>query len=142
MFATPGAGGSLGLTLIDWAYPGRAAVGTDAGDLFGESFCLAELGETAPEMLDRAIFEGYMAGLWEAGWRGDTKTVRFAFTAFIALKHLFLVLASLRDAPDESRHGAWERLFGRPFEDYVARQAVHLYYLLERAEEAKSLADW
>jgi hypothetical protein len=140
MFAQGDADGSAGLTLIDWAYPGLAAVGTDAGDLFGESFCLAELGDTPPAILDQAIFESYVAGLCEAGWRGDAKMVRFAFTAFIALKHLFLVFVSLRDAPDESRQGVWERLFGRAFEDYVQRQAVHLYYLLERAEEARRLA--
>lgn len=139
MFATLDDGGSPGLTLIDWAYPGFAAAGTDAGDLFGESFCLLELGDTDPGMLDQAIFESYAAGLEEAGWKGDVSAVRFAFTAFCALKHLFLIFVSLRDVPDEVRHGVWERLFGRTFRDYVERQAVHLYYLLERAEEALSL---
>lgn len=139
MFLTRGEGGSPGLTLIDWAYPGSATVGTDAGDLFGESFCMAELGDTDPGMLDRAVFESYAAGLREAGWRGEMGTVRFAFTAFCALKHLFLIFMSLRDAPDEGRRGAWERLFGRRFDDYVERQSVHLYYLLDRADEAHHL---
>lgn len=140
MFATRGADGSPGLTLIDWAYPGRAAVGTDIGDLFGESFCLAELGDTDPARLDEAIFESYVAGLREAGWVVGVDGVRFAFAAFCALKHLFLIFVSLRDVGDEHRRGVWERLFGRMFGDYVERQAVHLDYLLGLAKEAWGLA--
>ena len=139
MFATEGADGSPGLTLIDWAYPGRAAVGTDAGDLFGESFCLSELGDTGPASLDEAIFESYVAGLREAGWGGDVRLVRFAFTAFCALKHLFLIFVSLGDVANKDRRVTWERLFGRAFGDYVGRQAVHLYYLVDLGEEARRL---
>lgn len=138
MFAQETAG-SAGLTMIDWAYPGRAAVSTDAGDLFGESFCLSELGDTEPHLLDQAVFEGYVAGLRESGWRGNEQVVRFAFTAFCALKHLFLCFVSLKDIPDEGRHDVWERLFGRPFAEYVERQAIFLYYVLDLANEVRSL---
>lgn len=139
MFAPGGSEASQGLTLIDWAYPGLGALGIDAGDLFGESFCLSELGDTEPGIFERAIFDSYVLGLHEAGWKGDVRTVRFAFAAFCSLKHLFLVFVSLRDVSDVGRQMVWERLFGRPFNDYVYRQAKLLHYLLELADEALEL---
>jgi thiamine kinase-like enzyme len=137
MFAPVGGEGPQGLTLIDWAYPGLGAVGTDVGDLFGESFCLSELGDVGPEVFDRAIFESYVLGLQEAGWKGDVRSVRFAFTTFCSLKHLFLIFVSLRDVWNENGQVVWERLFGRPFDEYVHRQANLLYYLFDLANEAQ-----
>ncbi|HEX8600743.1 MAG TPA: phosphotransferase [Chloroflexia bacterium] len=139
MFARENSSGGPGLTLIDWAYPGYGAVGTDLGDLFGESFCLAELGDTEAGILDEALFGGYLAGLREAGWRGDAEEVRFGFAAFCALKHLFMIFISVRDVPVDSRHVVWERLFGRPFDEVLYRQSKLLYYLLELSEEAQLL---
>ena len=139
MFSRVNSGGGPGLTLIDWAYPGYGAVGTDLGDLFGESFCLSDLGDTEAGVLDEALFSGYLAGLREAGWKGDTERVRFGFAAFCALKHLFMIFISVRDVPVESRHPVWERLFGRPFEEVMHRQSKLLYYLLNMAEEAQRL---
>ena len=139
MFAPVSGGGLHGLTLIDWAYPGLGAVGTDPGDLFGESFCLSELRDIGPEVFDRSIFDSYVLGLQGAGWKGDVRTVRLAFSAFCALKHLFLLFVSLRDVWNERGQVVWERLFGRPFDEYVYRQARLLYYLLDMAEEAHGL---
>jgi hypothetical protein len=130
--------GSHGLILIDWAFPGRAALGTDAGDLFGGSFSLPELGNTEPHLLDQAIFDGYLEGLCDAGWHGNVREVRFAFAAFCALKY-GCFLFWLRQAPNESLHGMWERVFKRPFAEYLHLQARLLYYLLELGDEAHSL---
>ncbi|MDQ5825748.1 MAG: hypothetical protein M3441_16260 [Chloroflexota bacterium] len=139
MFAGADAKGSARLTLIDWAYPGFGAISTDAGDLFGESFCLSELGDTEASILDEAIFGGYLEGLREAGWRGDADEVRFAFAAFCALKHLFMIFISVRDVQDGSQQAVWERLFGRSFDEFIHRQSKLLYYLLDLSDEAYRL---
>jgi hypothetical protein len=128
-----------GLTLIDWAFPGRAAVGTDAGDLFGESFSLAELKDIEPRDFDRAVFENYIEGLCAAGWRGDVRIVRYAFTAFCALKQ-GCGLFWLGDLANEERHAVWRSIFKLSFEDFVFRQATLIHYLLELADEARLLA--
>jgi hypothetical protein len=134
------AGKPNGLILIDWAYPGRGAAGTDAGDLFAGSFSLAENGDIEPRQLDQAIFGGYLAGLHAAGWRakGHERAVRFAFAASCALKYgCFLVW--LCDVPDEQRRAIWEHQSNRSFFDYAHRQASLLYYLLDLADEARGL---
>jgi hypothetical protein len=135
MFAPPCAEGERKLILIDWAFPGRAALGTDPSDLLGGSFSLPELGDTEPRLLDQAIFESYVDGLRDAGWHGNVRKVRFTFAAFCALKY-GCFLAWLRQVPDEAHHCVWERIFKRPFPEYLHRQAVLLYYLLDLADEA------
>ncbi|MDQ3706572.1 MAG: phosphotransferase [Chloroflexota bacterium] len=139
MFVRVDVDGTAGLTLIDWAYPGFGAIGTDAGDLFGESFCLAELGDTEASVLDEAIFGGYLEGLREAGGAGDADEVRFAFAAFCALKHVFMIFISVRGVQGSSRQAAWERLFGRSFDEFIHRQSRLLYYLLDLSDEAYRL---
>jgi len=129
------------VNLFDWAFPGKGAVGTDAGDLFGESFGLVELDGIEPRDVDRAIFESYVDGLRAAGWAGDPRVVRFAFTTFCSLKHTFSVgLFWLRDVGEEGHHAAWEHIFKRPFRDFAGRQARLVCYLLDMAEEARLLA--
>jgi hypothetical protein len=130
--------GTPDLVLIDWAFPGRGPLGADAGDLFGESFGLADVPTNDPSEFDRAIFEGYLQGLRHAGWSGDPRIIRFAFAAFCSLKHLLFVII-LKDAADESKHARWEHLFGRPMEDLVCRQISLLCYLLNLADEARDL---
>jgi hypothetical protein len=139
IFAPP-ASDSDDLVLIDWAFPGQAALGTDPGDLFAASFHLSELQDTEPRLLDQAIFEGYLAGLQEAGWRGDATAVRFAFAAFCALKNGCFLLW-LGDVADRQQQIRWERLSGLSFHDYAHQQARLLYYLLDLADEARTLLD-
>jgi hypothetical protein len=127
-----------GLTLIDWAFPGRAAIGTDAGDLFIESFSLAELNDMEPQVLDRAVFESYLDGLCDAGWTGDARVVRCAYAAFCALKQ-GCALFWLGDLLNEERQTVWQSIFKRPFADFLFRQARLIYYLLELADEAQAL---
>src|SRR4051812_46457902 len=38
------------------------------------------------DLLDHAVFDGYLAGLAAAGWRGDPAPVRLGFAAAIALR--------------------------------------------------------
>lgn len=128
------------LIAIDWAFPGRAAVGTDAGDLFAPSFGLFKVEPTQPTMLDEAIFESYLDGLREAGWGGERHLVRFAYAAFASLKY-GCVIPWLADALDESRHAIWPSLSKRPMDEFLYNQRVLLDYLLKLADEARRLVD-
>jgi hypothetical protein len=64
------------IVLIDWAFAGLGAVGEDAGNLVPDSVFdhfvpAAELAD-----LEQAVYQGYLAGLQEAGWRDDPRLVR------------------------------------------------------------------
>lgn len=135
MFAQPGGR----LVLIDWAFPGKGPIGSDAGDLFGESFAVGEIAGVEPHEFEQAIFEGYIEGLRNAGWHVDVREVRFAFAAYCAVKHGFSMLFWLRDVDDQSRWPVWERVFERSFSEFAHLNGRLVYHLLDLADEARSL---
>ena len=138
MFAPSDAHGQRQLVPIDWAYVGRGEIGLDAADLFGASYSTFGVEPTDLQAFDATIFDSYMAGLREAGWRGDPQVVRFGFAASTALKYGGLLLW-LNDLADERRWAAWEARSGQPIDTFVQHQAGLVTYLLELAGEAHEL---
>jgi hypothetical protein len=136
MFA--GTSDADGLVMIDWAYVGRGELGLDAGDLFAASYSLFGVEPCEPRELDRVIFESYLDGLRDAGWPGDWRAVRFGYAASAALKYGCLVFW-LRDAGDPRGHAVWERLAGCSMAEYVENEGRLVAYLLDLADEARSL---
>lgn len=140
LFAPGGEDGRERIVLLDWAYIGRGAIGTDAGDLAGASYGMLGVEECEPRVFSDEVFENYLHGLREAGWQGDQRTVRFAFATMAALKYGCL-LPWLRDISVESRYGWWERRVGQSMSEFVHNAARWVYYLLDLADEARELAD-
>jgi hypothetical protein len=138
MFAAADVHGQPRLVLIDWAYVGRGEIGLDAADLFGASYSTFGVEPIDLRAFDAAIFGSYVAGLHEAGWRGDPQIVRFGFAASAALKYGGLLLW-LGDLVDEQRSAAWEEFSGQPLATFVHHQARLVAYLLDLADEAHDL---
>jgi hypothetical protein len=61
---------------IDWALAGVEPAGADLCGLVWTNIISGEVRAGAYEEFDRAVFEGYGAGLTDAGWRGDVRAVR------------------------------------------------------------------
>lgn len=69
-------------TVLDWATVGFGPLGADLADLWlGE--VATERGE--PGAVAERLYASYIAGLREAGWRGDPAAPRVGFTATAAL---------------------------------------------------------
>lgn len=72
---------------IDWSRLGPAPVGKEIGWLFrGLRFVVIDI-DRIPE-LSALIFDGYLAGLRDAGWEGDRRLARFGYTATAALSSI------------------------------------------------------
>lgn len=122
--------------LVDWAFCGDGAIGEDIGnhvpdatlDLLWPVDRIAEL--------DAACFDGYLAGLREAGWNGTAETVRLGMAAS-CVKYVWL-LPMLLGRATESSH----RAYGRDVDsqDFFRVRGLGLGYLLDRYEEAVDLA--
>jgi hypothetical protein len=138
MFASPAADEPALLTLIDWAGLGRGEIGLDIADLFGASYSTASVEAADLRTFDTVIFENYLAGLRQAGWRGDPQVVRFGFAASVSLKY-GSVLLWLGDLADENRRAIWEELSGLPIDLFIQHQAPLVAYLLDLADEAHAL---
>lgn len=138
IFAPVDANGDHRLVLIDWAFVGSGAAGIDAGDLFGGSFSMFGVEPVAPSVLDKVIFDSYLDGLNKAGWRGDKNAVRLVFTTLAALKYAAIPFW-LSHVQDEATHSIWEQHSGRPMDEFIHRQAILTYHLLDLADEAGHL---
>jgi Phosphotransferase enzyme family len=76
--------------VVDWAYCGLAPLGLDAGVLVADAIADSVL---APELADEAaaaVWQGYAAGLADAGWSGDLDAIRWAYLRGTALRMSWL----------------------------------------------------
>jgi hypothetical protein len=85
--------------------------------------------------LDRIVFDGYLDGLHDAGWRGDPLEVRLGEWARPQLVSPGLIAILL----DESRHAWLERLFGLTIEEFADHWASKERCLSDWETEAREL---
>lgn len=87
---------------------------------------------------DRAVFASYLRGLRDAGWRGDRGLARLGFAAALALRWFVLhgTLRALVGGP-EARRGTT----GESVDDALRQLVLFTDYLLDRADEARALAE-
>lgn len=123
---------------IDWAFAGLAAVGEELAPLVWVApleFLIAP-GDVA--RLEEGALAGYLAGLRDAGWRGDPQLVRQGYLIHAVLQY-GPVPEALALALDEGEHAALERRHGRPIGELVERAAAVTSLLLDRAAELRAL---
>lgn len=123
---------------LDWSFAGDGAVGEDIGNLVPDSvFDLFVPAARLPE-LEQAAVTGYLAGLADAGWDGDTDAVRLAIWAS-AIKYDWLTPWMLeRAAQQQVDYGG-----DRPVDAarrYRERGAT-LAFLAVWAQRARALAE-
>ncbi len=70
---------------IDWAQCRIAPLGADGAYLAGTAALFFDWRQEALQQLDECVFGAYLAGLRDAGWRGDPRVIRLAYTAFFAM---------------------------------------------------------
>ena len=135
LFARRGTDGSEETVAIDWEHAGHMAVGEEIGQTVSVASAFFDVAPADLPALDEALFAGYLAGLRDAGWRGDERPVRFAYAAHAALRNAFnAVGATLPDGAGRAR--AQER-YGRPWEELAEARAAARPFLLDRAQEAR-----
>lgn len=127
--------------LLDWALASIGAIGEElvclvAVSLFYEGFTAAHADE-----LDKTVFAGYIAGLRQAGWRGEPELARIGFTCAMVLRGLAGVKQDLEMLRDAGGHRQMLRTHGMTSLDEVARlfADVRRFRLLKMAREARAL---
>jgi hypothetical protein len=120
MFARRGADGQDQTVLIDWAFAGTGAIGEELAPLVLANVDFFEVEISRARELDQIVFDSYLAGLHDAGWRGDPRQVRFGYVTAAVLRYRItlagLLLVMVRD--EQSR--AWiEQVMGHPIAECV-----------------------
>jgi hypothetical protein len=126
---------------IDWAYTGIGAVGEEIGTLVSVGIQFMEVDVAQAVDLDEVVFEGYLAGLHDAGWRGDPRLVRLGFAATSAL---FMGIGGAGGClqfilADDGK--MIENVVGYPIDQILDQWAIMQNYLLDLGDEALMLID-
>jgi len=134
-----GVDGSEEMVGIDWEYAGYYAAGEEVGQTLSVASAFFDVEPADLPALDQMLFAGYLAGLHEAGWRGDARRVRFAYLAHAALRNAFNAVGA--SVPDDVRRAAARQTYGRTWEELAERRAALRPFLLDRANEARNLME-
>jgi hypothetical protein len=127
--------------VIDWAFAGRGAIGAELVPLVLASVAFNEIDLAQAQALEDVVFEGYLEGLCDAGWRGDPRQVRLGHTA-ASLRFRFAELNRAMDVIlDESQHPVLEQVFGRSMEELEDHWAQVGSLCDSLTDEARELMD-
>ena len=126
---------------VDWAGVGTGWIGMEIRPLIGSTLFLREVQLSQAKELDEIVFEGYLEGLRDAGWRGDPREARLGLTAGSPLAVLMILPGVLSTLMDESRYDGVEQMVGSPVIEWVDHLAGMARLSLERAREARELMD-
>lgn len=139
LLARRGPDGQEQTVLLDWSQSGPGARGEDIANLPLDSVWM---GHVAPEQLpalERLVYQGYLAGLREAGWAGEERQIRLAFALTAALRFGLMANALLRQVHDPRQHEPLARRYGRPFAQTAAWRAAAVARALDIAAELETL---
>ena len=142
LFARRGAAGGDETVAIDWAHAGVAPLGAELPPLVTSSVLWSqgvgpgELGELA----DRCL-EGYLAGLGDAGWRGDPRLAEFGFAATAALRHGPLLGAVEVVGMSQEQRAPVQRTMGGSVEEFADRWAAVQRFAYDRLDAARGILE-
>ena len=122
---------------IDWEYAGYYTLGEEVGQTLSVASAFFDVDPADLPALDEALFAGYLAGLADVGWRGNSRSVRFAYAVHAALRNVFNAVGTT--IPDDARRAATFQNQGHTWEELAERRAAIRPFLLDRAEEAREL---
>jgi hypothetical protein len=126
---------------VDWSFVGIAPAGQELAITVGGSHIWLDADPRDIKMLSDRAFAAYLAGMREAGWRGDKRDVRFAYAASAALYAAPMVPLWLGRVADPTRREWLERKCRRPIEEVVRGWAMLLDHVLDLAAEADRIAE-
>jgi hypothetical protein len=127
------------IAAIDWAYAGSGPVGEEIAPLIVAAPA-GDGAELAPWVVEAPVWNSYLQGLAEAGWRGEACSARFGFAASAALRYLFMSVAEmLSNVGDEAGRASIEQRRGQPIAQVMEQQAALTHFLLGLADEARAL---
>ncbi len=124
---------------LDWSYIGIGALGQDIGNLVPDTLGNFDIDLDQAAALDHTVFQGYLTGLHERGWTGDTRQARLGYAASAALGWGLGTPWWLVWPKDAARQAQLERQWGRPLEELLARRASLTEFVLDLAQEARTL---
>jgi len=130
--------GATEIVAIDWESTGSGAVGADIATLVSGSLRKGDFPAQHTSQLDSVVFDGYLAGLRQAGWTGDARIARSGYATSLALRCWF-VRDTLRNLSDPDARPIFGRARHVAPGEVLRAFALVTRFLLDRADEARAL---
>jgi hypothetical protein len=139
LFAVRRPDGLLETVAVDWEKIGPGPIGAEIATLTFGTLRRCEFDVARADELDSAVFDGYLAGLREAGWHGRVEVVRLGYTAAIALRWTVVagILHMLVHGTEPVRTSQGVLVAAG---DVLVQRVRLVQFLLDRADEARRLA--
>lgn len=146
MFLSENSDAHSDATAIDWAFAGFGCVGADINPLVIVSLAFFDVPLGQAKELDQIVFNGYLDGLQQTGWRGDPRQVRLGYL-ISNMRYLLNEVGDWMGAIfDENKRGAIEEAFGHPlgeiFDYFVALRSTISFLDDERDKLMDELNYW
>ena len=140
LISLEGADGANETVAIDWAGVGWGPAGAELSKLLSQTVNFFGLSADALPALDARLFDHYVTGLKDEGWRGDERDVRFAYTAASAARLVVRTATAVELALNPRARAGFERAAGLPFAALAGKFKGTLPYYLSLVDEAERLA--
>ena len=127
------------LVAVDWAMCGMRPLGSDLSHLVAQSAAFCDWDPAHVAELERATEGAYLAGLSDAGWRGEPQIIRLGFTAWTALWMGVTLPRGVAMFAAEERWAFLQQKFNRTPEEFAAGWVALCEYALDRADEARQI---
>ncbi len=137
MFDRTTAAGEAQTVLIDWSQIGYGAPAEDIANLVPDSVWMFKVPADMLPAYEGYVWNGYIAGLRAAGWRGGEALIRFVYAATTALRFGLLAGHLLQAANDESGHIELEQRYHRTMREIIGPRAAVVRHALELYREVK-----
>jgi hypothetical protein len=125
---------------IDWGYAGIAPIGAEAVPLVCGSIGFFEVPYHLAKRLDQVVFDGYVEGLRDAGWRGSRRDIRFSFVLTALLR--YVIAGSIGEMFAQATAGEYSRLeaaLDRSMDQVIEHSNDQIAYYQALAVEALRL---
>lgn len=131
------------IVAIDWSYAGLASIGEEIAPLVNASIGLGGVAVSEAFRLEQNVLQGYVAGLRDAGWRGDPNQVKFSYAATLYWRYAIGGFAGemVPYMLDERTHAAVEAAWGLSMEQLADATAASLDFSEHVYEEAMQLME-
>jgi hypothetical protein len=144
LFASQDECGDDEIVAIDWSAAGIEPLGVDAGTLLGSGFTWRDKECEQSKRLIDPVFDAYLEGLGEAGWKGDVEHARLGYLTVAGLVYggffVPILLAAIAGGQPVERIRWLESRLGVKVERVPDLVSERVGLLFSLAEEALSIA--
>lgn len=123
------------MVVIDWGFLGNGVLGEDLGHFFASTLFGFQYQLEDASKLDTLLWENYLAGLMDTGWRGDPRNVRYSLLVSTVFRWSGLWLDWLPYVLRDDLQEWFEDKYQHSIDEIVEQWSGTLVFLLDLVDK-------